>query len=305
MAGASVLTVIIPTKDCLNWLPTAVESIGQREDIEILIVDDGSQDGTDVWLSHAASRDHRIRPLIGAKAGPSAARNAAIKLARAPLIAFLDADDAWLPGKLDVQLAFHASHPELALSFTDYRHISPSGADLGTCFQFWPRFHARNRAKTEPFVMQEDGLAQIYAENVIGTSTVVARADLLRECNGFADELPTSEDWDLWLRLARRAPIGCVPGVFVNYLSNRPGNQTGQRRARILSMRIIAARYREDARSQDYRSLDVCDARVLGAQAELEEFEGHKLRALALRLSAFRRHPTQRTLVEATAGIMR
>ena len=74
------------------------------EDLEILVVDDGSTDGTGEWLAKEAFLDRRIIPLQADGGGPGFARNLAISHARAPLVAFLDADDLWWPHKLARQL---------------------------------------------------------------------------------------------------------------------------------------------------------------------------------------------------------
>ena len=174
------------------------------------MVDDGSTDGTAELLERLCAADPRLRVLLGPCRGPSAARNHALGQVRAPLIAFLDADDRWRLDKLEAQLALHAAHPGIGFSFTDYRHVTVDGEDRGPCLGFWPRFAARHAGRDEPFLLGPDALAQLYAENVVGTSTVIVRTALLRELGGFYDRLGSAEDWDLWLRLAARA-VGAVP----------------------------------------------------------------------------------------------
>ncbi len=299
------VSVIIPTKDALAYLPTAIASIGSDPRVEIIVIDDGSTDGSAVWLAALAARDPRLVILTGPAAGPARARNLGIAAARAPLVAFLDADDWWAPGKLERQLLLHHADPQIGFSFTDYRHVTPAGEDRGGSFVFWPRFHARHGHRTEPFLLGGDALAQLYAENVVGTSTVIARTDMLRAIGGFDEAMPSAEDWELWLRLAARAPVGCHPAVLADYLMHRPGNLTGQMDRRIAGMRLIGARFRAQARAQARSAGRIMDARILTAAAELADAQHRPLRATALRLRAWLRQPTSRAARETMAGLLR
>lgn len=296
------VSVIIPTRNCLPWLPRAMASVGPRQDVEIIVFDDGSSDGTDTWLRQQELADPRLRILTGNGIGPAQARNRAINAARAPLVAFLDADDVWEPHKLDIQLGVHRAWPEIGFSFTDYRHVTMENEDRGTSFQFWNRFSGLVAGRDTPFVLGGDALARLYAENVVGTSTVIARTDLLREIGGFTTELPSSEDWDLWLRLASRAPVGCVPQVLMTYLMHRPGGETRQARARLMAMRVIGARYVDAVRAIDRSAIRVLNARLLSAEAEIDTRAGLRWRATRRRCRAFLSAPSWRLLREAVAA---
>lgn len=303
-----VASVVIPARDVARWLPRALASIGSRPDLEILVVDDGSTDGTGALLAHAARHDRRIRALAGPARGPSVARNLALAEARAPLVAFLDADDRWRPEKLAKQLALHAARPELGFSFTNYRHVTLDGEDRGTCFAYWPRFAARHGGQGDGqqagFVLGADALAQIYAENVAGTSTVIARTALLREVGGFAEVLRSAEDWDLWLKLAARAPVGCLPQVLADYSIGRPGAASRNSAARLAALRVLATQHATAARRQDPSALAACEVRLLVAEAEVAEAEGRRYRAAMLRVGALLRQPSRRLVREAAAGVL-
>ena len=305
MSDTPSVSVIIPTRDCLPWLPPAIHSIGSAPDIEIIVFDDGSSDGTSAWLANAAQSDSRIVVMRGNGIGPAKARNRAIAAARAPLLAFLDADDRWLPGKLDIQLAAHRKWPEIALSFTDYRHVTEDGKDLGPCFAYWPRFNALAGEQAHPFVLGGDALARIYAEPVIGTSTVIARTDLVRSVGGFIEDLPSSEDWDLWLRLISQGQAVCVPSVLMDYMMHRPGSETRNLRTRVLAMRIIGARYHAAVAAISRGATRVFASRVLAAEAEIAHVEGKDLRAAALSAAAFLRAPSKRALREVLGATRR
>lgn len=294
MADTPVVSVIIPTRNCLHWLPQAIASIGPFPDAEIIVFDDGSTDGTRDWLVAAAHADRRLVLMQGTGIGPAKARNRAIAAARAPLLAFLDADDQWYPGKLEAQLALHQAWPETSFSFTDYRHVTETGEDRGTCFAFWPRFRGRYGQRSQPFALGGDAIAQLFAENVVGTSTVMARTDFVRAENGFADDLPSSEDWDLWLRLTRRGQVMCIPQVMADYLMHRPGNATGNLRARALAMRIIGGRHEAAVRKLSHAATRSFRSRILEANAEIARANGCRCRCIRLRLAAFVTAPSRR-----------
>jgi glycosyltransferase involved in cell wall biosynthesis len=294
------ITVIIPARDAAAWLPRAILSVGPSEAVEILVVDDGSTDGTPALLAGMAAHDPRLRVLPGPGRGPAAARNLGLAAARGPWVAFLDADDRWRLDKLAAQLAFHRAHPEMGFSFTDYRHRLATGEDRGACFAFWPRFAALVAGRTQPFLLPEAADA-LLAENVVGTSTVMARADLLRELGGFDEALRQAEDWDLWLRLAARAPVGCLPREWMDYTLHRPGNLSGARRARLAALRDVARRHSAGAARGAVRA---CAARLLVAGAEAAAAEGARGRAALLRLAAALRQPTRRLWREAAAAML-
>ena len=303
MPATPAVSVIIPTRDTLRYLPKAIASIGGFPNVEIIVIDDGSTDGTGEWLADRRARDRRLVVLAGPGENSARARNLGIAAARAPLIAFLDADDWWEPGKLDLQYGMHHANPGIGFSFTDYRHRSPAGDYLGCSFTFWPRYRARHGHSTEPFLLGDDALAQIYAENIVGTSTVMARTDILRAMGGFDETLRSTEDWDLWLRLAACAPVGCHPDPLVTYLMHRPGNKSARLDLRIAAVRLIGERFRDRACVQNRSAQRVFNARLLVASAELAEMEGKRFRSTALRLGAFMRHPTGRSGREFVAGV--
>ncbi|MFZ4406242.1 MAG: glycosyltransferase family 2 protein [Paracraurococcus sp.] len=298
MTSQACVSIIIPMRDVAPYLRSALASIGPSQRLEILLVDDGSRDGTLALAEEMAARDGRIRVLHGEGRGPSAARNIGLAAARAPLVAFLDADDCWRPGKLQRQLDLHRRHPQLGFSFTDYRHVTPEGEDRGSCFGYWPRFAARHapHAAGPAFELGPDALAQIFAENVVGTSTVVARTDLLREVGGFRTDWGSAEDWDLWLRLAARAPVGCVPAVMADYLMHRSGAVSRRAAARARAVRAIAAQHRTAAVRQNPALARAGEAGLLVAAAEAAE---RRRSALLLRLRALAIAPSRRVARDA------
>ena len=268
LANHPKISVVIPAKNCLEYLQDALVSIDIQcfPDLEILVVDDGSDDGTWVWLNDKSRLDPRLRPLTLSGVGPAAARNYAINAAKGDYIAFLDADDVWYPGKLSCQYAYHLSNPDIYMSFLNYRHISTSGDDLGDCFSFWPAFR-KIVMQSDEFVVLYDPLAIFYAENIVGTSTVMVQRDALSKVGGFDESIRGCEDWDLWLRIAFLGPIAFNSRVFCDYLV-RPGSDSRNAGQRVTAMELVIHKYAKFIKTPF--ALRCAQARLLIARAEMK-----------------------------------
>ena len=301
MPGTPSVSVIIVARNALRWLPRTIASIGFGPDVEIIVADDGSTDGTDAWLEELRRRDARLVTLQGWGAGPAKARNRAIAIAKAPLLAFVDAGDILAPGKLETQFAVHRAWPDAVFSFTDHRCVSETGDDGGTCFAAWPLFHETMQGRGVPFVLDAHALAQLFAEPVVGASTVMARTDAVLAEGGFADDLPASEDWDLWLRLAQCGPVICIPQVLCDCLMH-PADTTASLRARQLALRMIARRHAGVIDQLHRTARSRFRARVLDGQAEIDAREGNNWRAFGGRLAAWSQAPTMRSWKAAVAA---
>jgi glycosyltransferase involved in cell wall biosynthesis len=295
------VSVIIPARDCRAYLGTALASVRAQAmgPMEVLVVDDGSTDGTTDWLETQRADWPSLRLLRTEAVGPNRARNAALALARAPLVAFLDADDRWLPGKLGPQLAWHERCPTTVLSFHDYRHVDEAGVDHDTCFAFWPGFHSRRGdVAYRPLALP---VAALLAENAAGTSTVVARRDALRAVGGFDAALPSAADWDLWLRLARRGAVA-VSGAVGSTRLMRRGSFSTDRGRRIRGMREIVARHGA-AGSRSARA--AAHARIAVAEAEAAAAAGRHGTAVLADARALGLRPSTRSLRELLAALAR
>ncbi len=297
------LTVVIPTHNCLAYLPQALASIDAqgRDDLEVIVLDDNSNDGTWVWLQARAQHDPRIVPIRLDGVGPAVARNLAIASAQGEYIAFLDADDRWRAGKLDAQIAFHRRHPEVVFSFTDYRHWSLQGEELGTCFAFWPHFRAESRAATG-YRLLGSAAALLFAENVVGTSCVVARRDALQIAKGFDESMQSASDWDLWLRLARQGSVGYSTQEGMDYLV-RPDSITAKSARRIEALRTIYQRHSPAAEALGPWSLYAARARIAVAEAEHLRKQHHYHLALRYHLKAWLLSPSWRVARAALADL--
>ena len=188
--GIADVSAIVPAWRAETTIGRALASIAAQTVPlrEVIVVDDGSDDGT-VAAAEAAGRAlsrSRFMLLRVPHGGAGAARNAALKAARGTLVAFLDADDEWRPTKIERSLV-HMDADDLVLVSHDYSLVAPGGETYGNCTRHY-------RAARDPAVA-------LFRRNFIATSTVVARHAALRAAGGFDPGLPAAQDYDLWLAL--------------------------------------------------------------------------------------------------------
>ena len=189
------VSVVMPAYNAGRYIAESVESVlGQTfGDWELVVVDDGSEDDTGAVVEAYAAGDARVRYVRRPNGGQAAARNTGLAGARAPLVAFLDADDLWLPEKLEAQLAV-LERTGVDLVYTDGYFFSEEEAELDERFDILPG-EARG---AEMF-------RTLFASNRIGTLSVLVRRGAL-DAVGLFDEdraYQNCEDYDLWLRLAK------------------------------------------------------------------------------------------------------
>ena len=188
------VSVIIPTHDRAAVLGRAIESVLAQTlpPREIIVVDDGSTDGTEALLRSAFPQ---VRCLRQENRGVSVARNAGIAAATGEWLAFLDSDDEWLPGKLAAQREALESNPDCRLCHAE---------------EIW----IRNGKRVNAMRKHEKSGGNIYRRClplcVISPSAVVIHRDLFRDYGGFDETLPACEDYDLWLRICAREPVAFV-----------------------------------------------------------------------------------------------
>lgn len=302
------VSAIVPTRNCGAFLPAAAACVEaqNQQNLELLVVDDCSTDDTSSYLHRLQERVPGVVVLNGEGRGPGAARNMAIDEARAPLVAFLDADDVWLPGKLERQLAFHHRHPEVVFSFCDYLHVDSAGVSHGTSFEYNTRFRRIAGPPHPDYRLLDGAYPNLLAENVVGTSTVVARRDALCRIGGFDESLSSASDWDLWLRLALEGPVAYSWHVGARYLMGRPEAVSRATRRRVDAERQIVERHaRHCATVQGGRqAIRRARARVMTSEAELADGEGRYARSVSASLCAFGLDPTVRNLRSCAARLV-
>lgn len=195
-----LVSVIMPAYNARTYLRQAILSVLEQDypNVELIVVDDGSTDGTDQEAERYGERVHLLRQK---NRGPAAARNLGIRHAKGALIAFLDADDVWLPGKLSAQVAQLLQHPDVGLVYGGFVRWE-SNADGS----FDPPPPAAVIDPAVPLVDTHSGWIynELLFDNIVHIITAMVRREVVEELGGLDEHLPTGEDYDFWLRLSRR-----------------------------------------------------------------------------------------------------
>ncbi len=190
------VSVIMPVYNAANFLSAALESALKQtfEDFEIIVVDDGSTDGTrELLQTFEQNFEPRVRVLRQANAGASSARNTAIRAARGEFIAFLDSDDLWEPQKLELQVAALRERPEAGVCFGESLYFDEEKS--------WDA-NFKDRAPAFGMIFK-----LLLTEHIIAMSSVMVRKSCLDEVGLFDESLIGCEDYNLYLRLAQRFPF--------------------------------------------------------------------------------------------------
>jgi glycosyltransferase involved in cell wall biosynthesis len=205
-AVVPAISIVLPTYNQARWLDGAIDSVRRQTftDWELLVVDDGSTDDTPAVVA-GHTRDARIHHLPGPHAERAAARNRGIAASTGELIAFLDADDRWLPEKLARQVDALAAEPAAGFCYTVARFVDADDRPLPL--------------RKPPHAIAGNLFPALIRGNLIIVASVVARRRCLDEAGGFDETLPVygCEDWDVWLRIARRHPVAVVDDELTLY----------------------------------------------------------------------------------------
>lgn len=235
--------MIIPTYNRRDLLPRALDSVlAQTVPVdEIIVIDDGSTDGTDDMLR--ARCGDRVRYVWQPNAGVSAARNHGLRLAQGRYLALLDSDDLWLPTKTELQVAFLDTHPDFGMVVcdvervdSDYRHIDV--------------FRRRD-------TLREDGwvLRWVLHNPALAPASVLMRREVVEQLGGFDEGLRTAEDLEFHLRVARHWKIGVVEQALVRAMRGHDGlsaaNSTYDDYVRVVEAAVAGARGSIDDRELD------------------------------------------------------
>ena len=227
----TVISIIIPVYNGEKTIQETLQSVFQQtfKEFEIIIIDDGSQDKTLEILN--SIRDPRLKIYSYQNSGQATARNRGIERAKGQYIAFLDADDLWTPDKLERQLKTLQNSPHAAVvySWTDY--IDESGKFVQ------PGRHIS---------VEGDVYAELLTTNFVENgSNILVQKQALTEVGGFEASLPPAEDWDLWLRLARRYPFVVVPAPQVLYRVSTHSSSSNLAKQETQSLRVLDRAFAE------------------------------------------------------------
>ena len=220
------ISVVIPAYNCSSSIGRCLDSVlaQTRPADEIVIIDDGSSDGT-AGICEGYSREYnQIIYHYQDNAGVAVARNKGIELSTSNWVAFLDSDDAWLPEKLAIQGSFIDENPDVAWVAGAFRKIK----FLNGKFQDAGSSSTISTGNKVGAVSKRNALQLLAGDIQIWTGTVMMRRETVQSLGGFATSLQGPEDLDLWLRFAIEEPmIGFVGEPISLYTVDQPTSLMG------------------------------------------------------------------------------
>lgn len=199
------VSVLLPVYNAGPALGRAIESILAQDepDFELIVIDDGSTDGSRELIRKYAADDERVRPVLHERnIGLAPTLNEGLQLARTQLVARMDQDDEALPNRLRVQAAFMDRRPQVAVAGSWVYHM---GAKR--------RFDRLVEFPTEP----EQIRAQLPRENCLYHPSVIFRRDEILALGGYRPEFANAEDYDLWLRVSKVHDLAVIPEPLLRY----------------------------------------------------------------------------------------
>ena len=201
------VSVIIPAYNAMAYLPETIANVLEQTytDFEVLVINDGSTDNTQEWISQIG--DSRIRLICQTNLGLAGARNTGIREAQGEYLAFLDADDLWESTKLAQQVQALDNHPEVGLVYTWVAYIDEQGNSTGKVVN-------NSNHQSEGNVWQK-----LTESNLVECGSVaMVRRECFAKCGVFDCNLGSFvEDWDMWLRIAQTYPFKVIKKPLVYY----------------------------------------------------------------------------------------
>jgi glycosyltransferase involved in cell wall biosynthesis len=249
MTSAGLISVVVPTFNRAYCLATALESVFAQTypNLEVLLVDDGSTDGTRELVQERWAHEPRLRYLHQENRGVSAARNLGMRNARGAYIALLDSDDAWMPWKLEVQLACLEHYPDAGMVWTDMQAVDPAGLVVDPLHlrsmyaaykwfapgQLFSESCRLDRVMTRvpdslksASVHYGEVFSQMIMGNLVHTSTVLLRRSRFEHVRAFNESMMTGEDYDFHLRTCRAGPVAFLDAASIRYQTGRADRLT-------------------------------------------------------------------------------
>jgi GT2 family glycosyltransferase len=216
--------------------------------LEVILIDDGSTDGTRELIARSYGHDARIKYFHQQNQGVTAARNRGLARIQGEYIALLDSDDVWMPWKLELQLACFRECQEVGMVWTDMQAIGPQGdivsdAYLRTMYHAYRWFPmAKLFSHSRPLPMAELGsefadarlhvgdiFSQMVMGNLVHTSTVMLSRERFEKVRGFNEALRVAgEDYDFHLRTCREGPVGFIDVASIQYQTGLPDRLTAK-----------------------------------------------------------------------------
>ena len=249
----SLVSVVIPTYNRMHCVGAAIDSaLAQTHaEIEVIVVDDGSTDGTEDFMHTRyaeAIRGKRLHYIRQKNAGVAAARNHALRLSRGAFVAFLDSDDSWEPWKIEVQLDVLRHFPDAGLVWTDMAGVDSSGniqernmlRTICWAYRWYPTNESLfdRSAPLETVSVRQGGQfpgkfayeGDIFSPLLMGSlflpSTTLIRRKLVERVGFFREDMRLCEDYEFLLRICRETRVAYADVSSTRYQRGRPDQLT-------------------------------------------------------------------------------
>jgi GT2 family glycosyltransferase len=225
--SSPAISVVMPVYNAGRFLAPALDSVLAQTffDFELIAIDDGSTDDSGKVLADFAARDPRVRIFSQENQGIVATLNRALALARAPLVARMDADDICRADRFAKQLAYMQHHPEIAAISGAMDVIDESGTYL----------------RTDAFPTLPDAIdSELLHRNCVCHPAVMARTEVLRSLGGYRRSVQYAEDYDLWLRISEVGRVANLPDVLLSHRVH--AKKTSDRHFVAQELAVLAAR---------------------------------------------------------------
>jgi hypothetical protein len=263
---SSAVSVIIPTYNRSGLVVRAVKSAlaAMSPGDELLVIDDGSTDGTAEALRQFGDA---IRCVRIENSGPASARNAGIGLAKGPFVTFLDSDDEWVPDKLRLQRRVMEAFPQVVYCFSNAFSRSPEGVDTPDILSDWKRTNWVGCADPELTLKEALGPGVLFSAIgelpagradftvhvgdvyfalmevfYVWTSAIMIRKDMAGGALRYPEDLRIAEDWECFARLARIGPVAYLDCELAVQISHGEGRLTGTSHLRQATARLTVLR---------------------------------------------------------------
>lgn len=262
-----LISVVIPTYNCGKYLIRTIESIFNQtyRNFEIIVVDDGSTDNTEKILEKY-NGNRQFRYIYQENRGISAARNAGIRASSGEFIAFLDADDMWLPEKLERQISLIIEFPDVGLVGCGYYGIDESGKRI-------------KEIRSSNYLNKELLLNDLMVRNVVTSSGsgALVRKECFDKVGLFDESFRSTEDRDMWFRILKNYDSKYVNESLVTIMARKGSLSKNVSNMKIYQKKFIQKHFRNmrfitKIKSYSYVYLDAAN----------EYYQSHRLLLAAI-----------------------
>ena len=229
------VSIILPVHNAEATLPAAISSVLRQDflDWELLIIDDGSTDGSKSLIEDRLPQEPRIKLITNNQnLGLVATLNKGLGAAMGEYVARIDADDEWvLKNKLKGQVEFLENNPKVGLVGTWAQVVAPDNRPL---YQFKP-------PAKDHFIRK-----QILSHNCFVHSSILASRNLIMQAGGYSSQELHVEDYGLWLRMGKLSQLANLPQIMVSYRANPAGVTQQNNRAQVAAALKLISEHRKD-----------------------------------------------------------